>query len=155
MYSRTRSCRGRDSAPLRAAARWRPWPAPGPRPRAGQGAMGSRARQSLRQPLLPHGGPSGYLMLLTRLRFPLGNAREGVYNNNSNNNDNNNNKRYEVWALEHCDCKLIVSSANGMWYMERRACDVWLRQGTKWVLRHGASVAEFFSPVFVSHWILL
>lgn len=49
-----------------------------------------------------------------------------------------------------------MSSANGMWYMARKACDVWLRQGTKWALRHGASVAELFSPVFlVSHWISL
>lgn len=65
-------------------------------------------------------------------------------------------KKKKVRNLKCCDCKLVVSSANGMWYVARKACDVWLRQGTKWALQHGASVAELFSPVFlVSHWISL
>lgn len=65
-------------------------------------------------------------------------------------------KRYEIGDSKYCDCKLVVSSANGMWYVARKACDIWLRQGTEWALQHGASVAELFSPVFlVSHWISL
>lgn len=161
MYSCNRNCRGRGSALLRAGGRGRARPG-GRARRPGQGRGRGRGRRAAEpsnrrgSPCSSPRSPTLSLVLLTRLRFPLGNARGGDANTNNSNLKKKKHQKngYEIGGtvIANWSCLLLMAC----WAWQGKDVMVGLGKAQSAHCGAGASVAQLFSLGFlVGHWISL